>query len=100
MISCGKLLLILLIDRFITSLQYSTNCFYPGFVERVNQMKRVYYVTIVLATPIMKVMMLRFIMHKLEVVAIVAMPMRGIQRGEFVIFVWIFIFDLFVLNRR
>ena len=49
-------------------------------------MKRAYYVTIVLATPIMKVMMLRFIMHKLEVVAIVAMPMRGIQRGEFIIF--------------
>ena len=81
-----------------------TYCFYPGFVERVNQMKRAYYVTIVLATPIMKVMMLRFIMHKLEVVAIVAMPMRGIQRGEFIIFDLIcfafIILIFFVLTRR
>ena len=73
--------------------------FYTGFAEHVNQMKRVYYVTIVLATPIMKVMMLRFIMHKLGVAAIVAMPMRGIQRGEFIIFVWLcFHYFVFLCN--
>ena len=55
-------------------------------------MKRVYYVMIVLAIPIMKVMMLRFIMLKLGVAAIAVMPMRGIQRGEFIIFALLSLF--------
>lgn len=46
-------------------------------------MKLVFYATIALVIPIMRGMMLRFIMHKLEDVAIVEMPMHGIQRGEY-----------------
>ena len=53
-----------------------------GCVEHVNLMKRVYYATIALVIPIMRVMMLHFIMLRLEGAVIVEIPMRGIQRGE------------------
>jgi hypothetical protein len=45
-------------------------------------MKRVYYATIASVTPIMKGMMLHFIMLRREGAVIAGMPMRGIQRGE------------------
>lgn len=50
----------------------------------------------------MKVMMLRFIMHRLGVAVIAVMPMRGIQRGEFIIFdlLCFHYFDFYVLNWR
>jgi hypothetical protein len=45
-------------------------------------MKLVYYATIVLVIPIMRGMMLLFIMLRLGVVVTVGMPMHGIRRGE------------------